>query len=81
MEELWIGFLALWIAAGRLAAGLAGAGWEAGWPRGPPGAEATRPEVVNGRFWGPRTSTFIKKPTTNPTLDQGHQTPETRTRD
>ena len=60
-----------------LAGRLAGAGWEAGRPRGP---HEPREEGQGMVCWqlGGQNHNFIKRPTTNPTLAQG---PETRTRD
>ena len=68
----------IWLAGWRAGWGLAGAGWEAGWPQGFPGAEGTRSEGGKRLFGGPRKHQFHIE--THPP-DQGHQTPETRTRD
>ena len=92
MEELWIRFLGLWMASGWLADGLAGAGWGlagvwlglAGRLAGHRDPQELRDQgrvMVNRLSREPRTTTFIKKPSNIPTPDQGHQTPETRTRD
>ena len=52
MQELWIALLAHWIAAGWLAEGLAGGGWEAGWPQGLLEPREPDWEVVSPSFGG-----------------------------
>ena len=53
---------------------VAGDGWEAGWPRGPQELRTRGWGRGNGDIGRPRTTTIFKKPTTNPTPDQGQGT-------
>ena len=48
---------------------LAGAGWEAGWPQGPPGAEDMGLGEGDALVWGGPEPPFIKKPINYSTVD------------